>query len=437
MPTRRPTPRLGLGRGDRLPRIAVPPPGPASRALARRLRRSEAPGVNTLYRDQPSLAWERARGANVLDVDGNRFIDLTAGFGVAAVGHGHPAVLSALRAQAARLLHGLGDVQSHRPRVELAEALCRLAPVDRAQVHFALSGSEAVEVALKTALLSTGRPGILAFTGAYHGLTFGALAATSRDSFRAPFLAHLTPHVARAPFGAPIEELDAAFSKGAIGTVLVEPILGREGIVLPPEGWLRALAELARRRGALFIADEIFTGFGRSGRLFAVEHDGVRPDLLCCGKALGGGLPIAAVIGRRELLARWATPGEALHTATFVAHPTACAAALAVLDVLRTERLSQRAARLGKFVERRLAPLRACAGVRALRGRGLLWAIELTDAALAGEVQSRALGAGVILLAGGPEGRVLQIAPPLVITERQLAAALDILGEAIAECVPN
>ncbi len=437
MPPRRPTAHTGLGRGDLLPRVRVVPPGPKSRALSRRLQRREAPGVNTLYRGKPSLAWERARGSNVLDVDGNRYVDLTAGFGAAAVGHAHPAVLRALRHQSARLLHGLGDVHSHRPRVELAEALCRLAPVDSPQVHFALSGSEAVEIALKTALLATGKPGILAFAGAYHGLTFGALAATSRDAFRAPFLSHLTSHVERAPFGAPLEALDEVLARGAFGCLLVEPILGREGIVLPPAGWLPALATLARRHGALLVADEIFTGFGRSGRLFAVEHDSVRPDLLCCGKAHGGGMPIAAVIGRREHLAHWQTPGEALHTATFVAHPGACATALAVLDIVRRERLPQRAARFGRHVESRLAPLRARAGVRAVRGRGLLWAIELDDAGLAGAAAERALRRGVILLAGGPHGRVLQIAPPLVITERQLAVALDILLAVLDETLPR
>jgi acetylornithine/succinyldiaminopimelate/putrescine aminotransferase len=342
-------------------------------------------------------------------------------------------VLSALRRQSARLLHGLGDVHAHEPRVALAERLCRLAPVDDPQVHFAVSGSEAVEIALKTALLSTRRPGVLAFTGGYHGLTLGALAATSRAAFREPFAVHLSPHVSRAPYGAPIDALERALAGGTFGCVLVEPILGREGIVLPPAGWLADLAALARRHRALLAVDEIFTGFGRSGRLFAVEHEGVRPDLLCCGKALGGGMPIAAVVARRDLLANWATSGEALHTATFVAHPAACSAALAVLEALRRERLPQRAARLGAALGKRLAPLAEHPGVRAVRGRGLLWAIEVEDAPTAAAVSEGALRAGVILLAGGPEGRVLQIAPPLVITERQLAVAVDALQVALDE----
>src|SRR5262249_26562949 len=160
-----------LGRGDRLPAVRVTPPGPRSRALARRLAQAEAPGVNTLYRGEPALAWDEARGANVRDLDGNRFVDFSAGFGAAAVGHGRPEVLAAIGAQSRRLLHGLGDVHAHTVRAELAEALARIAPVDSPQVHFAVTGSEAVEVALKTALLVTRRPGVLVFSGAYHGLT--------------------------------------------------------------------------------------------------------------------------------------------------------------------------------------------------------------------------------------------------------------------------
>jgi 4-aminobutyrate aminotransferase-like enzyme len=422
-----------LGRGDRLPRITVPPPGPRSRALARRIRRVEAPGIDTLYQGRPSLAWARARGANVLDLDGNRFVDLTAGFGAAAVGHAHPAVLAAVADQAARLLHGLGDVHTHTPRVALAEALCRLAPIPDARVHFATTGSDAVEVAIKSALLATGRPGVLAFAGGYHGLTLGALAATSRPAFRVPFAPHLSSHVAHLPYGAPLAHVRRDLQGGGFGCVLVEPLLGREGIVVPPPGWLQGLAEVAGECGALLAVDEIFTGCGRTGAFLAVEREGVVPDLLCVGKALGGGMPIAAVIGRREVLEHWRTDGEALHTGTFVAHPAASAAALAVLEVLGRERLPQRALHLGEHVALRLAALADRRGVVAVRGRGLLRAVELADPAATAAVARRALRDGVILLAGGPRGTVLQIAPPLVITERQLDAALDILLAAIAK----
>jgi 4-aminobutyrate aminotransferase-like enzyme len=428
------------GSGDQPPRIVHPHPGPRARALALDLARLEAPGVNTIDEAQgavPPILWDAARGANVYDVDGNRYVDLTSGFGVAAVGHRHPRVVAAVRRQAGRLLHGLGDVHAHPLRVELAARLVRLAPVDDPQVFFAASGAEAVEIALETALAATGRPGIVAFEPSYHGLTLGALAVTSRPEFRAPFTPYLHRHARRLAFGCPPSALAAALAassgSGQPGAVLVEPIVGREGVIPPPPGWLAAVAALCRQAGALLVADEIFTGFGRTGWLFAVEGEGVRPDLLCCGKALGGGLPIAAVLARRQLFRVWSTGGEALRTSTFLANPVACAAALAVLDVLEQERLPARAAQLGPRLAARLAgwPDRFPA-VAAVRGRGLLWGIELRSRQAAAAWVAAALRRGVLILAGGPEGRVAQLVPPLSIAEPQLAGALDVLEETLA-----
>jgi 4-aminobutyrate aminotransferase-like enzyme len=457
----------GLAEPAALPEILTPPPGPRSRGLARALGRHEAPGVNTLAagaagapEPEPPIVWRAARGANVWDVDGNRYLDLTSGFGVAAVGHRHPRVVAAVRRQAGILLHGLGDVHAHPGRIELAARLTQLAapvlappPDDRdsssaePQVFFATSGSEAVEIALKTALAATGRPGIVAFSPSYHGLTLGALAVTSRPEFRDPFAAHLHLHVTRLPFGCPPPLLAATLagssvstapelaptttrSPSPVGAVIVEPIVGREGILLPPPGWLPAVARLCREAGALLIADEIFTGFGRTGTLFACQAEGVQPDLLCCGKALGGGLPIGAVLARRNLFTVWRTAGEALHTSTFLANPIACAAALAVLDILDTRRLPARAARLGTRLARRLAqwPGRH-PRVLATRGRGLLWAVELRTRPAAAALVATARSRGLLLLAGGPAGTVVQLVPPLTISERQLIHALDLIEE--------
>lgn len=422
------TPRRKLARGDLLPRIVVPLPGPRSRELSARLARAEAPGVNTVAGGEPAILWEEALGANVLDVDGNLYIDLTSGFGVAAVGHRHPRVVAAVKEQVGRLLHGLGDVHAHPGRVALAERLAALAPVDDPQVFFAVSGAEAVEIAVKTAVAATGRPGVLAFEPAYHGVTLGALAVTSRPEFRQPFQAHLHPHVRRLPFGCPEGEIERELARGDVACVLVEPIVGREGVLLPPPGWLAALADLCRRHGALLAADEIFTGFGRTGRLFAVEREGVRPDLLCVGKALGGGVPIAAAVGRSEVFRCWETAGEALHTSTFLGNPLACAAALAVLDVLEEEDLPARAARLGEALKDRLYswPER-CPKVKEVRGTGLLWGIELASREAAKRLVEESLRRGLLLLAGGPEGRVAQIVPPLTIAEDQIEAAMDTL----------
>ncbi|HEX9942852.1 MAG TPA: aminotransferase class III-fold pyridoxal phosphate-dependent enzyme, partial [Thermoanaerobaculia bacterium] len=283
-------------------------------------------------------------------------------------------------------------------------------------------------IALKTALAATGRPGIVAFEPSYHGLTLGALAVTSREEFRAPFVAHLHGHVRRLSYAVGLNRVEKALAGGEVGAVIAEPIVGREGVLIPPAGWLAGLSDLCRRHGALLIADEIFTGFGRTGRLFAVEHEGVRPDVLCCGKALGGGLPIAAVIARRDLFHCWETPGEARHTATFLANPLACAAALAAVEVLLEEDLSARAARLGEDLGRRLAawPERFPA-VEEVRGRGLLWGVQFRTGEEAKKWMLDAWSRGVLLLAGGPEGRVGQIVPPLTVRAEQLGAAVGIL----------
>lgn len=425
MPSSASGPRLR--RGDLLPRMVSTPPGPRARRLSRKLRRSEAPGINTLPADgNPGFLWEEARGANVLDVDGNRYVDLTAGFGVASVGHRHPAVVAAIRRQAGRLLHGLGDVHAHPARAELATRLAKLTPVEDPLVYWAISGADAVEIALKTAYLATGRSGILAFDPAYHGLTLGALQVTSRSEFREPFREHFHSHVRRLDFGCPPERIaDLLDRDTGIGCLIVEPIVGREGVLVPPTGWLAEISRICRNRDIPWIADEILTGLGRTGRWFAVQEEAAEPDLMCCGKSLAGGLPIAATVGRRDLMETWRRSGEALHTATFTAHPLACAAALEVLAILRRERLVRRAAVLGGELGSRLAQWPArFADVVAVRGRGLLRGVELASPGRTASLTRRLLEVGFLVLAGGPEGRVVEISPPFVIRRSQLEAFL-------------
>jgi 4-aminobutyrate aminotransferase-like enzyme len=238
--------------------------------------------------------------------------------------------------------------------------------------------------------------------------------------------------VERLPFGCPVEAIERTLARSSPACVIVEPVVGREGVLFPPAGWLGALAAACRRHGVLLVADEIFTGFGRTGRWFAVDEEGVRPDLLICGKALGGGLPLAAVVGRRELMAAWDRRGEALHTSTFLASPLACAAALAALRTLLRERLLERMPPLAAALGERLAAWkRDFATVAAVRGRGLLWGVELKSARLARAWVRSCRERGVLLLAGGPQGNVGQLCPPFVITHFQLVAALDALEDAL------
>ncbi len=413
---------------DLLPHLVTPIPGPRSQELARRLRRVESPNVTFLAPDFP-VFWEEARGCLVMDVDGNRFLDVTSAFGVASVGHSHPRVVAAVRAQAEKLLHGMGDVHPSEVKVRLCERIAALVPLPDAQVILGQNGGDAVEAALKTAMLATGRPGVLAFEGGYHGLTYGALDVTARADFRAPFRLQLGGFTRHLPYGCPLEQIRAHLAKNTPGAILAEPLQGRGGIAVPPSGWLRGLAEICSQTNTLLILDEIFTGWGRTGAWFACNHDHVVPDILCVGKAMGGGLPLSACVASTDLMAVWGeSSGEALHTSTFLGNPVACAAALAALDVMEEEDLPMRAVEVGKkFAD----------GLRALhsefphqivegRGRGLMLGLEFDSPSRALPLVPRALREGLILLPAG-DGRVLEFVPPLVIEEEQIAWCLATL----------
>lgn len=433
--------------GEELPILRSAIPGPASAALARRLARVESRNVTCLTAPGP-IFWSEAHGANVRDADGNVYVDLTAGFGVAAAGHTNARVTAAIAQQASTLAHALGDVHPADIKVRLLERLATVAPGSLSVSVLASTGAEAVEAALKTALLRTGRPGILAFVGGYHGLTYGALAATWRAEFREPFRAQLMA-VDFAPFPTdPAHTADAlhaartllgeAADRGTpIGAVLVEPIQGRGGIVVPAPGFLEGLRALCDGASRVLIFDEVYTGFGRTGRWFACEHWGVVPDLLVVGKALAGSLPISAAIGTPEVMAAWPpSTGEAIHTSTFLGNPIACAAALAQLDEIESRGLLERAAAIGQRIRTRAERWRTrFPSVRAVRGVGALQGIVMEEgAALA--VSARAMQQGVLVLAEGDALQVLAVTPPLVISDTQLDAALDVLERGLEPVAP-
>jgi 4-aminobutyrate aminotransferase/(S)-3-amino-2-methylpropionate transaminase len=354
---------------------------------------------------------------------------------VAAVGHGHPRVVDAVHDQSERLLHAMGDVHPADVKVALLEALVGRYPGGApARAVLGSSGSDAVEAALKTAIVATGRAGVVAFEGAYHGVSLGALDATSRRFFREPFAARLPAATVFARFGDAGDVMRAARGcSEPVGAVLVEPIQGRGGVRIPPDGFLGELRNACDEQGWLLVADEVLTGFGRTGSWFACEHERVIPDLLCVGKGLASGMPISACLGRAELMEAWpASEGEALHTQTFLGHPPGCAAALACLAVLEEEKLVGRARESG---ERALGRLRTeladRPGVVEVRGRGLMLGIECDTPERAALTCSAALARGVIALAEGDDGRVVGITPPLCIEPELLELALRVLAESI------
>ena len=405
-------------------------PGPKSRTLAAQLRQFESPNVTFLADDGSfPIFWEEAHGCTVTDADGQNYLDLTAAFGVASIGHTNPAVSAAIAAQAQKLIHGMGDVHPSRVKVELAQKLSELTPGDLGGALFGTSGGDAVEAALKTARVFTGKPGVVAFTGGYHGLNLGALAVTHRPDFREPFAGQIAPFAIHKPYG----EFLTALPDG-VGAVLVEAIQGRGGIVVPPPGWLESLKALCEKSGALLILDEIFTGWGRTGDWFACEHEGVVPDILCVGKALGGGLPISACLARPDVMAAWGiSTGEALHTSTFLGNPLCCAAALAALRELERLGAPALAKQRGAFFQEQLTRLQAQlpTKIQAVRGRGLMLGIQLTDR-FAGELMVKLLHRGVIVLPAG-EGDILEFTPPFVISEEEITHAVTQLELALSK----
>ncbi|MGA2279904.1 MAG: aspartate aminotransferase family protein [Verrucomicrobiota bacterium] len=409
------------------------------------------------------IVWERAKDVYVWDADGKKYLDLTAAFGVAAAGHANPRVVKAGQKQMSRLLHAMGDVHPHARKAELARDLSRITferwtkspdpgrqtpdPVS-GKVIFSNSGFEAVESAFKTAMLATGKRGVIAFEGAYHGLGYGALNATHRNFFRNPFHFQLREFGHFVPFpkkSADLATVDWAirriFRREHIGAILVEPVQGRGGIHVPPREFLPLLRKLCDDHGALLILDEIYTGFGRTGKWFACEHTGVLPDLICLGKALTGGFPLSACIGRADLMdTAWpASRGEAIHTSTFLGHPVGCAMALAQIKEIEDLDLPESSAELGEFLLGELQSKISSPKFQiAVRGLGLMAGIELhlsdgrpaTDAAM--QAIKTMLQRGFILLPEGEYGNVISFTPPLTITRAQLAKAVSALAEVLA-----
>ncbi|MBN1944952.1 MAG: aspartate aminotransferase family protein [Bradymonadales bacterium] len=428
---------------------------------ARQPREKEIGGVSA-----DPFVWEKALGANVLDVDGNRLVDLTSAFSVAGIGHSHPRVQAAIAEQATRLIHGMGDVYPPRVKIELSEKLAHVVPGDLEMSILCTSGASAVEAALKTANMATKRQAVIAFSSSYHGLHYGALNVTGyRREFKEPFRSqtgHFAVHMPyaycyRCALGLAyptcrlacltllkntLDDLGSGIAQ--VGAVLVEPILGRGGVVIPPDEWLVGLFELCREREILIIADEILTGFGRTGRWFACDWPGLVPDMMCIGKGMGGGFPIAAVIGKPAVMTRWGlSSGEAIHTSTFLGNPLGCAAALAAIQVLEEEKLVERSRQVGEWMADGLDRLQGkCRLVGDVRCRGSLAGIELvTDRESrtpatreTSSVIQLLLERGYIVGLNGVHSNIIGLTPPFVITQDQIRAFFQAFEEALESC---
>jgi 4-aminobutyrate aminotransferase/(S)-3-amino-2-methylpropionate transaminase len=399
---------------------------------ARRKDRADVSGS-----DMDPIVLASGEGSNVLDVDGNLYVDLAAGFGTLLLGHRPARIARALEMQADRLWMALGDVFPSDAKVALVEKIAALYPSKGARVLLGQSGSDAVTAAIKTAKLATGLPGVVAFEGAYHGLGYGPLPLCGlRASWRQAFADQTNPHVSFAPYpGSPFEAdqalsaVSVALSRGDVGAVVIEPVLGRGGCLVPPPAFLHDLRVLTRKMGVLLIADEVWTGLGRSGHMLASQAADMHPDLICLGKGLGGGLPISACIGPEEIMRAWERPAseEVIHTATFHGAPIACATAIATLDAIRSGGLDRRSAEVGQRTLGALTEALAEVPGVIVRGTGLMIGIALGNAATALAMQRALLEAGYIVTTGGMRGDVLVLTPPLNISESLLEGFVGVL----------
>jgi acetylornithine/succinyldiaminopimelate/putrescine aminotransferase len=368
------------------------------------------------------LVVDRVQGATLHTRDGKSFIDLLAGIGVNNVGHAHPAVVAAVQAQAARYLHAMvyGEYVLE-PQVRLAELLASVIPAPLSVVYFTNSGTEANEGALKLAKKYTGRRKLVAFRNSYHGDTQGSLSVTGRDVYRNPFLP-LLPDVEFLPFDdlEALEQIDTS-----VAGVITEPIQGEGGVRVPSPEWLPALRRRCSEVGALLIFDEVQTGFGRTGKLWAGGHWGVTPDVLVLAKALGGGMPLGAFVGAPEVMSTLSHDPPLAHVTTFGGHPVCCAAGLASLQVILGEDLPTRAEQTGARIRTALRTFgERYGGVREVRGLGMLIGLELESAERTRAFAERAFAEGIIIGWTLHSDPVIRLAPPLNISEEELGRGL-------------
>jgi 4-aminobutyrate aminotransferase / (S)-3-amino-2-methylpropionate transaminase / 5-aminovalerate transaminase len=422
-------------------------PGPRSREILERLTRVVA---SPLAVNLPIVA-EEARGALLTDVDGNTFVDFTGGVGVLNVGHAHPHVVAAIAEQAARFTHTDFTIVPYEVYVELSERLLAVAPFSgRAKAAFFNSGAEAVENAVKIARLATGRPGVIAFSGAFHGRTLMAVSLTSKVEPYKRGLGPFAPEVYRAPFpnayrgpdaATALAELEEMFATHVapeqVAAIVFEPQQGEGGFLPAPPEFVQGLRRIADEHGIVLVADEVQTGFARTGRMFAMEHFGVEPDLLTVAKSIAGGLPLSGVLGKAAIMD---APHVGAIGGTYVGNPVAQAAAIAVLDVIEQEGLVERAAALGETIRARMrAWQERWPRIGDVRGLGAMLAIELVDdpatkepaPELASAVVEEAAQQGLLLLKAGVHGNCIRVLCPLVISDAELHEALAVWESAL------
>jgi len=419
------------------------------------LARERAHLSQVLYRYTP-LVIDRAQGSYLYTVDGRRYLDFASGIAVTNLGHGHPDVLRAAHEQLDKLVH-TSVVAHHQPAIELAERIAALAPGKLDKIFFANSGAEAVEGAIKLARYTTGRSALIAFQGAFHGRTYGALSLTASKSYYRERYEPFLPGVYHVPYPYPYrnptgpgdeatleyvfnfidEMLDTRVPPKNVAAFIVEPVLGEGGYVVPPSGFMPRLRKLCDEHGILLIADEVQSGYGRTGKMFACEHSGVVPDIMTLAKSIASGLPLSAVVATSKLMDQWE---PAAHGSTFGGNPVSCAAGIATLDVFKADGIIQNSASKGAELTRRLRDLQQrVPAIGEVRGLGLMIGVELVkkdgtpDKELQKQIRKVCLDSGMVVLSCGAHDNVLRLVPPLNLSQAELDEGWEILNGAFQE----
>jgi 4-aminobutyrate aminotransferase len=419
------------------------------------LARERAHLSQVLYRYTP-LVIDHAQGSYLYTVEGRRFLDFASGIAVTNLGHGHPVVIEAAKAQLDKVVH-TSVVAHHQPAIQLAERIAAVAPGKLDKVFFANSGAEAVEGAIKLARYTTGRSALIAFQGAFHGRTYGALSLTASKSYYRERYEPFLPGVYHAPYPYPYrnptgagdqatldyvfnfidEMLDTRVPPKNVAAFIVEPVLGEGGYVVPPSGFMPRLRKLCDEHGILLIADEVQTGYGRTGTMFACEHTGVVPDIMTLAKSIASGLPLSAVVATSKLMDQWE---PAAHGSTFGGNPVSCAAGIATLDVFKREGIIENSAAKGAELIRRLRELQQRApAIGEVRGLGLMIGVELVkkdgtpNTELQKQIRKVCLDSGMVVLSCGPHDSVLRLVPPLNLSQAELDEGWEILNGAFQE----
>ncbi|MDD5382431.1 MAG: aminotransferase class III-fold pyridoxal phosphate-dependent enzyme [Candidatus Margulisbacteria bacterium] len=392
--------------------------------LVDRVKKVVSPVLGRYFAD---FEVDRGQGCYLFGSDGKKYLDFSSGIASCSTGHAHPKVVAAAQKQLKKLIHICIGVALYEPYIALAEKLRAIVPIKNAQFFFCQSGSEAIEAAIKLAKYATKKPGLIAIRGAFHGRTLGALSlTTSKMKYRDGY-EPLLPNVFIAE--PDLKEIGKILRTKKIAGIIVEPVLGEGGYIIFPKVFIKGLRRLCNKYKALLIFDEVQTGIGRTGKWFAAEHFGVKPDIICLAKGIASGFPLGGIAASAKTMKKW-SPGA--HGSTFGGNPVCCAAAIATIDVIKQQKLLQNSAKLGGYLKKQLLKLKAkYSAIKDVRGLGLMIGVDFGDPTFVKQIMDYCLAQGLVLISTGGGGAVIRLVPPLIVSKQEIDKALKIIEQAL------